>query len=187
MKRKVIAVTGAIGSGKSTVASILRARGYQTIDCDVLARQVANDTQVLCQVESLLGTQSVSNGMLNRQYVREKVFKDATLHAQYQQLFFDGVLKLLNEAIKQAQGVVFVEIPVLDAFSFDWTEIWLVSSSERTTIQRVTARDGVPEQNVRDILSRQHYGAYTRVLTNDGSPENLTKEVEKALRDSRLA
>ena len=55
MKRKVIAVTGGIGSGKSTVINILRRAGYATIDCDELAREVAEYPEVAENVRNLLG------------------------------------------------------------------------------------------------------------------------------------
>ena len=54
MKRKVIAITGGIGSGKSTVTQILQQQGYKVVFCDVLARQAGESRQVVDSVKKLL-------------------------------------------------------------------------------------------------------------------------------------
>ena len=59
MKRNAIALTGGIGSGKSAVGDYLRQKGFVVIDCDKIARQVANDSQVQQKVIALLGEQFV--------------------------------------------------------------------------------------------------------------------------------
>lgn len=187
MKRKIVALTGEIGSGKSAVAGILRNMGYKTVDCDVLSRQVADFPQTVEQVEQLLGSQYVSNGSIDRKAVREKVFSNEYLLNQYQAIFFDGVKNLLLAEIERTDGTIFVEIPVLDAFDFNWDEIWLIQSATDTQIQRVTARDGVSEQNVRNIISLQKkYGNPTRVIANDGNFDELQYAVKQALAQSKL-
>lgn len=194
MKRKVIALTGKIGSGKSAVSAILRDMGYKTVDCDVLAKQVADNPDVVKRVEQLLGSKSVENGQLNRKYIREVVFSDADLHEKYEQIFFDGVKELLvanianlqkNIAMKANQAI-FVEIPVLDAFSFTWDEIWRVESSEKACISRVTARDKVPAESVCATLNRQKIYDCTYVIENNGDLKQLEQSVKRALTKSEL-
>ena len=188
MKRKAVAITGKIGSGKSAVAGILRDMGYKTVDCDALARQVAANPNVVQRVEQLLGAGSVTNGQLDRKTIRETVFKNENLLRQYEQIFFDGVRALLVQALAALEGekAVFVEIPVLDAFPFDWNEIWLIESSEQTSVSRVTARDGVTEDSVLSTLRRQKQYASTYVIENNGSLQALTQAVKAALSQSGL-
>ena len=187
MRRKVIALTGGIGSGKSEVARILRTWGYETVDCDQLARQIGDSREVVAQVEKLLGSDCVSNGKLNRKIIRERVFADEILLRQYEQIFFSKVKQLLIERLKSTDGDVFVEIPVLDAFDFDFTEIWRVESDEAERIERVVARDGVSAESVKNTVSRQKtYNNVTRVVVNNGSLSDLTSAVQQALSDSGL-
>ena len=189
MKRKVIALTGTIGSGKSEVARILRTWGYETVDCDLLARQFADSSEVVSQVEQLLGSDCVVDGKLNRATIRGKVFKDEDLLKRYGQIFFDGVRRLLTEAVQATHGnVVFVEIPILDAFQFDFAEVWRIESDRATQVNRVTARDKVPAENVFNILDRQKkYDDVTRVIVNNGSLDELTDTVKKTLADCNLS
>ena len=186
MKRKIIALTGKIGSGKSAVSRILRDLGYKTIDCDDLAKQVAGKPDVVAQVEQLLGADCVSNGQLNRKAIREIVFKDASLLKKYEQIFFDGVKELLVTNIDSLQNntlagnnrqTVFVEIPVLNAFDFDWDEVWRVESSEQAIVSRVTARDGVSADNVRATLNSQKSYDCDCVIVNNGDLEQLKQYV----------
>ena len=56
MKRKVIAVTGGIGSGKSTVCRLLEKKGFRVVDCDALSRRVAEQARFLWKFSCLLPT-----------------------------------------------------------------------------------------------------------------------------------
>ena len=195
MKRKLIALTGRIGSGKSAVARILRDFGYNTVDCDELAKQVATSPEVVARVKQLLGDKCVQNGQLNRAVIREIVFNDDKLLKEYQQIFFDGVKALLSEKLAllqsnistpQACKAVFVEIPVLDAFPFAWDEIWRVESSEQSIISRVMARDNVSADSVRSTLNSQRTYDCTCVIKNNGDMEQLRQTVHTILCQNRL-
>ena len=186
MKRKVVAITGGIGSGKSEATRLLREMGYTTVDCDTLARQIGNEPQVVAAVERLLGSDSVSNGAINRAKVRETVFKDGQLLKKYDEIFFERVRQRLNEIVEDISDTVFVEIPVIDAFEFGFDEIWLVECEQKSQIDRVTARDGVTAENVEHIMNRQHYPKFTRVISNDGTLEQLREQVLWALKDAQI-
>ena len=186
MKRRVIALTGQIGSGKSQIARILRDMGYKTVDCDAIAREVSDDPTVVERVSRLLGEQYVADGKLNRKLIRERVFADGELLEKYQNIFFGKIRERLLQIVSQATEPLFVEIPVFDAFDFDWEEIWLVRCDRDRSIQRVQARDNVSADSVRSVLSRQKYPAPTRVIQNDGTLSQLEQAVRKTLRASSL-
>ena len=95
MKRNAIALTGGIGSGKSAVGDYLRQKGFVVIDCDKIARQVANDSQVQQKVIALLGEQFVVDGQLNRAKIRSVVFADEYLHKQYSAIFHQRIKEIL--------------------------------------------------------------------------------------------
>ncbi len=187
MTPKVIAICGYIGSGKSQVAAILRQWGYKTVDCDRLARQIADEPEVVRQAAALLGDGYVVNGKLNRPLIRERVFADPKLLDKYQMLFFDKVRARLVELAEQSSDVLFVEIPVLDAFDFPWNEIWCVVSDREKLVERVQKRDGVTAQSVSVTLSWQKKcTSATNTIFNNGDLSALENAVRGALISSGI-
>lgn len=192
MTSKVIAVTGGIGSGKSETTRYLQGLGYNTLDCDTLAREVSFRPCIVEQVRKLLGDIFVVDGQLDRAAIRNKVFGNEDLLNRYNALFFDEVKKILDEEIsvliRQAEAanqegiVVFVEISVFDAFEYPWDEVWLVEADVETRINRAQIRDRVSRKSLDDIVARQRVcNGFTRKLTNDGVPEDLYKQIDIAL------
>ena len=70
---------------------------------------------------------------------------------------------------------------MLDAFPFEWTEIWRVECSREQSLGRVTERDGVSTADTEAVLSRQRRYDATRVIRNDGSVDQLRQAVREAL------
>lgn len=184
MRSKVIAVTGGIGSGKSEAVRYLQGLGYATLDCDALAREVSERTEVVEQVNELLGAEFVCNGHLNRRAIRDKVFADEGLLNRYNAIFFGEVKRLLLQRIAELSSAeyVFVEISVFDAFEYAWDGVWLIDSSEVERKQRVLLRDSASQQSLDNILRRQRICSdYTLRITNDGSIDQLKAKVDNAL------
>ena len=71
-----VALTGGIGSGKSTVADAFAQLGIKVIDADVIARQVVEPgTPALQAIAGHFGPQMIApDGTLNRRLLREKIF-----------------------------------------------------------------------------------------------------------------
>lgn len=183
MKCKVIAITGQIGSGKSLMGSYLRQKGYSVIDCDQLSRTVADMPQTVQAVCDTFGNQYVANGQLNRAKIRAEILADQDKCKLYNNLFFDEIKNLLTTAVTDAnQSVVFVEIPLIDAFDFGWYQIWQIQSSAEQRISRVTQRDGVDKADVLRVSKLQNYSTQpTHIISNDGSKEQFFENIDLLL------
>lgn len=188
MKRNAIALTGGIGSGKSAVGNYLRQKGFVVVDCDQLSREVATHPQVQQKVAQLLGEGFVSNGQLDRAKIRNVIFQDEQLHKQYSQIFFERIKDVLCEHINQTQSIVFVEIPLVDAFDFPWQQIWLVERDVESRITSVMGRDSVSRQNVLDILSKQKVAdKFTVKISNNSTLDDLYNQIDNLLIANNLA
>lgn len=182
MTHKVIALTGGIASGKSTVVRYLNSKGYEVLDCDKIAKEVSCDNQVLKEVEQLLGKDSVKDGQLNRPYIRQIVFYDQQLLAKYNAIFFDRIGKRLSELVSQCVGkLVFVEIAILDAFQYPWFAVWKVESQDTLRAKRIVERDKVELSNALAIMSMQKQYDSACVLHNDGTLQQLYQQVDNLL------
>ena len=79
--KKIIGLTGGIGSGKSTVAKFIEELGYPVYNSDFWAKELVNvDENLKHRIIALLGENSYDeNGAYNRPYVASIVFENEEL------------------------------------------------------------------------------------------------------------
>ncbi|HAH33279.1 MAG TPA: dephospho-CoA kinase, partial [Flavobacteriaceae bacterium] len=79
---KIVGLTGGIGSGKSTIATLFQAMGIPVFIADTEAKKIlASSSVVREKVISLLGVRAFSNDVPNRDYIAQLVFNDPDLLA----------------------------------------------------------------------------------------------------------
>lgn len=161
MKKQVaplqIGLTGNIGSGKSTVARLLQARGAALIDADALARAATRDSGVLARVAAELGDDLVVEGELDRAAVAARVFSDPAaravlngiIHPWVQQERARQVAALLAQT--PPPPVIVHDIPLLFEVGLEgaFDTVVVVDAPLETRIARVAARSGLSEDEVR--------------------------------------
>ncbi len=106
----IIGITGNIGSGKSTVAALLRARGYPVLDLDALAERARDN-----QEEALkrLFPEAVVAGRLDRRALGRLVFSDPEKLRALEAVVHPEIGRLLAEELSRLEApLVFLEIPL---------------------------------------------------------------------------
>ena len=100
-----IGLTGGIGSGKSTVAGFLARRGAAIIDADAISRSLtAPGGRAMAAIASTFGESMLgSDGAMNRQAMRERIFRDPQAKRQLEQIIHPLVNQITAE---QAQAAV---------------------------------------------------------------------------------
>ena len=111
-----IGLTGGIGSGKSTVASMLAALGAAVIDADAISRSLtAPGGRAIAPIAQVFGPQMIDTlGALNRQAMREHVFQNAEAKKQLEAIIHPLVSQITQE---QAQAALQSDHQVLVAFA----------------------------------------------------------------------
>lgn len=196
---KVIGVTGGTGSGKSTVSQILRDLGAWIIDADRVAREVTRkgqavlDELVQCFGPDILG----QDGELNRKKLAEIAFSSVEqikrLNAVTHKYIIARIVKELNDL--KASGnvdtiVLDVPIPVEKGFMDMVDEVWVVVADREKRIKRIMARSGMGLEEAEARINAQwkdeeYLRIADKVVHNEGSVEDLEKEVVRLYYDSR--
>ncbi len=182
-----IAVTGGIGSGKSTVAAELRDLGAVVIDSDVLAREVvAPGSAGLAAVAAEFGSEVIAaDGSVNRAALAAVVFSDhgarARLEAITHPLVRAGFAQLRDAAPPDA--VVVNDIPLLTtpAAAAAFHLVVGVRADPEVRVQRLVAR-GLTERDARARMAAQlsddeRAELCDVMLVNHGGRDELTAAV----------
>jgi dephospho-CoA kinase len=186
-----VALTGGIGSGKSTVADFLDELGAYVIDSDQLAREVVErGTSGYEAVLAAFGDGILTDGEIDRAKLAEIVFKDATARATLESIIHPLVRDAAEKMVKSlpADAVVINQIPLLvetdGAKRFDF--VITVSADEDIRRRRLIER-GMKDYEITKRLSAQVNDAAREaiahsVIRNNGSIDELRQVVEELWR-----
>jgi dephospho-CoA kinase len=111
-----IAVTGGIGSGKSTVCKGFARFGVQTVDTDQIAHSLTAPQGVaLSAITAAFGSQVIqADGSLNRAVMRQLVFTDSQARAQLENILHPLIREISDAQMQAATGpYVLLGIPIL--------------------------------------------------------------------------
>ncbi len=183
-----VALTGGIGSGKSTVADAFAQLGVNVIDADVIARQVVEPgTPALQAIAGHFGPQMIAaDGTLNRRLLREKfcscggkAWLNALLHPLIQQ-----------ETRRQMQAATspyllwVVPLLVENRLSSQADRVLVVDVPKETQIERTMLRDKVSREHAEHILAaqvsrEQRLAIADDVIENTGTPDAVASDVAR--------
>ena len=175
-----IGLTGGIGSGKSTISTMLAGHGAAVIDTDLIARVLTlPGGAAIDALRSAFGSSFIAaDGSLDRTRMREAAFADADtrhrLEAILHPLIGAEVEQRAAAAGDDIAAIVF-DVPLL-VESGRWRSrvdaVWVVDCSEARQVERVVARSGWTEAAVRSVIAQQATRAVRRaaadaVIDND--------------------
>ena len=184
----IVALTGGIGSGKSTVGQIFEDLGAIVTDSDQLARDVVErGTNGFDQIVAAFGDEVLKNGDLNRAALGELVFKDPAKRKQLEQITHPLIRKAFSKIVESSKGdsIVINQIPLLVESNHDYKfdHVITISASEDVRIERLLKR-GMNLNTIKQRLQAQSTDAQREqisdsIIRNDKSQTELLPEVEK--------
>lgn len=194
-----IGLTGGIGSGKSTVAALLVARGARLVDTDQIARELTQPGgAALAQVVAAFGPEFIAaDGGLDRARMRNLAFADPLARVRLESILHPLIGREAEAragAPDAVEAVVF-DIPLL-VESSHWSarldRVWVVDCHEDTQIERVSRRPGWTLSVARAVIRQQAARARRRaaadaVIHNDGVTLDALGAEIAALWDQTLA
>lgn len=193
----VVAITGGIGSGKTTVANQFAELGIEVVDADVIAREVVEPgTPALAAIATHFGSEVITPaGQLDRRRLRERVFTDPQAKSWLNALLHPLIRTEMQRQCAAARSpycLLVVPLLVENRLTALANRVLVIDVDEATQIERTCRRDGVSHEEAQAILAAQasraeRLAAADDVLDNqNGTPEAIKSRI-LALHETYLA
>jgi dephospho-CoA kinase len=185
-----IALTGGIGSGKSTVARLLDAKGAVVVDADAIARTVVEPGEpALAEIREAFGPDVIDpSGRLDRAALAGIVFADPDALARLNAITHPRIAARSAELIAAAPSgaVIVYDMPLLveqGPQALDgWDAILVVDAPDDARLERLVARgldrDDALKRMGAQATRQERLAAADHVIDNSGDPAALERAVD---------
>lgn len=186
-----IGLTGGIGSGKTTVATIFNSFGIPIYNSDVRAKYIMNNnTELINSIKELIGEESYLDNKLNKSYISNKVFNDKKLLQQLNDLVHPKVAEDFNNWCNEHKNYPFVikeaAILIESKAYISLDKIVVVNAPVDIRINRVMQRDDSDLEAVKSRLNNQmteeERNKYADFMINNDGQKSLIFQVKKIIK-----
>lgn len=193
-----IALTGGIGSGKSTVSRLLADRGAVVIDADAIAREIVEPGEpALAEIAEAFGAGVLSgDGSLNRSALADLVFRDESALAVLNSITHPRIASRSTELISAApaDAVLVYDMPLLVEQGASalrgWDAIVVVDAPDDLRLRRLVQRGLDADDAQRRIAAQapreDRLSVADHVIDNDGDLSALEAQVDALWERLRL-
>jgi dephospho-CoA kinase len=188
---KLIGLTGGAGSGKSTVAEMLRELGAVVVDADEASHAAyAPGSPGFDAVVNEFGSDFVRGGQIDRARLGELVFHDEDARRRLNAIVHPLVRMWMAERTAEAEDrgaeVIVHDVPLLFENGLEklYSDVVLVHVPEKLQLRRLVDGRGVSEDRARAMIAAQmpiddKRGRAQHVIDNSGTREATREQVEK--------
>lgn len=190
---KKIAITGGIGSGKSTVSEIIRKMGYVVVSADKVYNELLlNEDFVkeICELMNISPIEKDGRITIDRKALSALVFSDKT---QLSRLNDFTHPRIMDEIFRRSEGVeplFFAEVPLLfeRGYETEFDNVFVVRRQLDLRLSGTVKRDGKTEAEIRKVIDNQFdyegnkSGYKSIIIENNGTIQELETEVSEAVK-----
>lgn len=160
---KIIALTGGIGTGKSTVGNFIRTQNIPVIDADQLSREVCKaGLPAYSEIVTLVGSDILlPSKELDRAKLKNLIFSDTGLKKKVEAIIHPKIqgefIKKIDELNEKKESIVFYEIPLLfeSSSKHDFHSVVCVDAPDQIRIERITKQRNISEEVIKKIIAFQ--------------------------------
>jgi dephospho-CoA kinase len=179
---KIIGLTGGIGSGKSTVAGYFQELGVPVYVADTEAKKIMDQPDTIQEVQQIFDENVIFEGKLDRKKIASIVFNNAEKLAQLNKIIHPKVKQDFKDWLEKHKNYSFIikEVAILFETNSenDFDAIILVTAPEKIRIERVTNRDNITENQVRERIKNQ-LSDEEKISKSHYIIENISKKATK--------
>ncbi len=188
--KKIFALTGMSGAGKSTVCKCFSENGFYVIDCDLVAREVVQTGYpALSELSRHLSSDLIrSDGTLDRRMTAELIFNDPIKRNLFNRIIYPYITYNIICKIKAAQSNILLDAPTVFEAKLQGMcdKIVSVCADTKICIKRIMDRDKIPYELAEARLKSQHNIEFFRENTdycieNNGTKKELLESIQQII------
>ena len=160
----IIGITGGIGSGKSTIATWIREKGYSVLSSDEIAKQEMSSNEELKSklIEEFGENIYLENGELNKTLLSDLIFDISNSQVKkinqiVHPYAIDAIMNQLEALANGGNKLLFVESALMfeSGMAEGYDYVVTVFTDEKNVLERVQSRSGLSEEKIRTIMKSQ--------------------------------
>lgn len=188
----ILGLTGGIGTGKSTVAKMLREKNIPVVDTDNISKEIIEYPEIIEKIKAEISSKIFNNeNKLDRKKLSEIVFENKDKLKKLNEIMHPVILKKMWEEVeklKKDYKIIVVDIPLLFEINMEneVDKVLLIYSSKEIQIERIMNRDGRTREEAIKIINSQMPLYKKReksdyIIQNNDSLEKLKKNLDKVV------
>ena len=169
MKVMTTAITGGIGSGKSTVANMIAEYGFPVFSCDEIYKEIIHDKNYIREIEKVFPN-AVQNGQIDRGILAKTVFSNEqalkTLNSISHPLIMNELMSRMN---KVDDMFAFAEVPLLFEGGFEdlFDNVIIVMRDKEKRIQALKKRNNFSNEEIERRFKNQFDYSLLKGIKNE--------------------
>jgi len=182
-----VALTGGIGSGKSTVAERFAALGVMVTDADAISHQLTGPGgAALAAIRAVFGARMIdATGALDRARMRQQVFTDPAARRRLEGILHPMIRTRMlaeTEACRAPYALLMIPLLLETGQQSLVDRILVVDLPEALQIARVRERSGLTQEQIERIIASQvsraeRLAAADDLIDNSGDPHGLNPQI----------
>lgn len=156
---KIIGLTGGIGSGKTTIASLFKKKGIPIYIADERAKNITNTSKLIRKhIIELLGENAYQGHKMDRNYVSNKIFNNETLLKKINAIIHPKVTEDFVEWLKKQKGPYCIKESAIlfENGNYKYCDYTiLITAPEEIKIKRVMKRDQLTILEIKSRIKNQ--------------------------------
>lgn len=158
-EKKLIAVTGGIGSGKTTVLSALKDAGYHVISCDEITKKLYKKRAVKKHLKEMFPTAVKGKIILSvdKKELAKIVFNNKQENEKLTAYTTELIFNLATKKADALKGKIFIEVPLLFEKGYEkrFDSVIVVKRAKEERISSVIERSSITKEEVEKRISSQ--------------------------------
>ena len=190
----LVAITGGIGSGKSTFSKQLIIRGFKLLDSDYEVYKIYKkpNNEFLSLLKKIGLEKSIQKGMINKKYISDVIFSDKNTRLKLQKYIFKRVHHerqiFINKERKRKTKTIFFDIPLLfeNKMEKKFDIIISIISSRQERYKRVKKTKKISKLLFKKILKSQTSDVVRKmksdiIIKNNYSMADYRRKIRKTI------